>query len=549
MKLFARITKIDEAKREVWGRVAEEVLDNAGEIFDYATSAPYIKQWSGDFEKITGGRSLGNIRAMHGNVAAGKAIAVICDDAAKTFDIGTKIVDDNEWQKCLEGVYTGFSLGGKYIKKWTDPADARHTGYTGRPGEVSLVDKPCGPTSLFDVIKADGTTLQKKFKTPEDAVEELAELLKGGKISPQRLVELAKAETMDGEEIDPDEITDDDRPDDCSPEDWDAMSPDEKAQAVADSIDAGAEKVDETKARINALEKRSPKLHALVLRKREFSQKQRDAAADSGAALPDGSFPIKNAEDVRNAVKLCGNAKDPAAAKAHIIKRAKALGAEAELPEDWGKIDSAGDMQKRFDAAIRVITACCDEIAVCRKLADPALPTAELDALVLKALGPDTIAKIDFSGGKGIVATLREAALAKYGARNSASDAVNLQKAHDAIVSCGAMCAMPQDTGNADVGITDTLKGDGAGDLRKIIGAQTDTIAGLTKRLEEIEKQPVPRKGRLMVVGKGQDIAGGDTDADDKGAIAQPGEHNPEAALALMKAAVLQGYGDRLRKN
>jgi hypothetical protein len=45
-------------------------------------------------------------------VAAGKVIAYQPDDAAKAIDIGTKIVDDAEWEKVEEGVYTGFSIGG-----------------------------------------------------------------------------------------------------------------------------------------------------------------------------------------------------------------------------------------------------------------------------------------------------------------------------------------------------------------------------------------------------------------------------------------------------
>jgi hypothetical protein len=70
---------------------------------------------------------------------------------------------------------------------------------------------------------------------------------------------------------------------------------------------------------------------------REFSEEQRKTLAKSGAAMPGGSFPISNTGDLRNAVKAVGRAKDYAAAKAHIISRAKALGATSELPDDWVK--------------------------------------------------------------------------------------------------------------------------------------------------------------------------------------------------------------------
>lgn len=66
---------------------------------------------------------------------------------------------------------------------------------------------------------------------------------------------------------------------------------------------------------------------------RDFNAKKRKSLAKSGAAMPDGSFPIENVQDLKNAVKLAGNAKDPAAAKAHIKKRAKALG-QSDLVKD-----------------------------------------------------------------------------------------------------------------------------------------------------------------------------------------------------------------------
>ena len=60
---------------------------------------------------------------------------------------------------------------------------------------------------------------------------------------------------------------------------------------------------------------------------RTFTAEQRRKHAKSGAALPDGSYPILNQEDANNAAILAGKGK---AAKstvhAHIRKRVKALG-------------------------------------------------------------------------------------------------------------------------------------------------------------------------------------------------------------------------------
>lgn len=69
--------------------------------------------------------------------------------------------------------------------------------------------------------------------------------------------------------------------------------------------------------------------------KADFSEKERKKLAKKKEALPDGSFPIRNASDLKNAIQAIGRAKDPAKAKAWIKKRAKALGKENLLPDTW----------------------------------------------------------------------------------------------------------------------------------------------------------------------------------------------------------------------
>lgn len=76
---------------------------------------------------------------------------------------------------------------------------------------------------------------------------------------------------------------------------------------------------------------------------RKFSADQRKKAAGQGHALSDGSFPIKNAEDLHNAIRLAGKAKDPAKARAHIKKRAAALGLSNLIPDSWKSQKSALD--------------------------------------------------------------------------------------------------------------------------------------------------------------------------------------------------------------
>ena len=67
----------------------------------------------------------------------------------------------------------------------------------------------------------------------------------------------------------------------------------------------------------------------------ELDTEERRKLADQGKALPDGSFPIRDREDLKDAVQSYGRAKDKAAAKRWIKRRARELNAEKELPEDW----------------------------------------------------------------------------------------------------------------------------------------------------------------------------------------------------------------------
>ncbi len=179
------ITKIDRERREVWGIAAVEEPDRAGEVLDYATSKPHFENWSKSFVDATGGQSLGNLRSMHTKIAAGKLIAFTPNDTLKRFEVGAKVIDDNEWKKCEEGVYTGFSIGGDYVgAKWDDPVHKGFKRYTGAPAELSLVDAPCIPGATFEVVKdAAGGTELRKFacvRIDELAKSLASKMVKGG---------------------------------------------------------------------------------------------------------------------------------------------------------------------------------------------------------------------------------------------------------------------------------------------------------------------------------------------------------------------------------
>jgi hypothetical protein len=178
------ITKIDRERHEVWGVAAVEEPDRAGEVLDYDTSKPHFERWSQSFVDATNGASLGNLRSMHTKIAAGKLISFKPNDALKRFEVGAKVIDENEWKKCEEGVYTGFSIGGDYVgQKWEDPVHKGFKRYTGAPAELSLVDAPCIPGATFEVVKAGGGTELRKFaciRTDELAKSLASKMVKAG---------------------------------------------------------------------------------------------------------------------------------------------------------------------------------------------------------------------------------------------------------------------------------------------------------------------------------------------------------------------------------
>ena len=111
----------------------------------------------------------------------------------------------------------------------------------------------------------------------------------------------------------------------------DEMSPDEKVTSVEKA----------TKEMIKRMQnpKHSMKdtLKSIVFgQKRTFSTEERKRLAKTGAAMPDGGYPIVTVEDLKNAIRAIGRAANPAAAKRHIKKRARSLDKSDLIPKEWG---------------------------------------------------------------------------------------------------------------------------------------------------------------------------------------------------------------------
>jgi hypothetical protein len=91
---------------------------------------------------------------------------------------------------------------------------------------------------------------------------------------------------------------------------------------------------------------------------KQYNTEQRREMAGKGWALPDGSFPIADTQDLQNAVQAIGRgANNPKAQiKAHIVKRARSLGATDMLPPDW-----AGSTKETANSNEKEVEVMADE--------------------------------------------------------------------------------------------------------------------------------------------------------------------------------------------
>lgn len=154
--LFVPLTKRDDEKRMVYGYASTEAIDSDGEVI----SREAIQG------ALPGYMKFGNIREMHQLSAVGVTKETEIDD--KGLYIGAKIVDDDAWNKVKEGVYKGFSIGGRAterVGKKITKLDLI---------EISLVDRPANPEALIEVFKAQQTEGSTSMATASDQTTEQA---------------------------------------------------------------------------------------------------------------------------------------------------------------------------------------------------------------------------------------------------------------------------------------------------------------------------------------------------------------------------------------
>lgn len=149
---YAPIEKADEEQRMVYGYASTEALDSQGEVVKKEALSSAID----DYMKWA------NIREMHQPSAVGKTKQANLDE--KGMYIAAKIVDEEAWKKVKEGVYNGFSIGGRIkTMKGNEIVDLSLS-------EISLVDRPANPECKIDVFKAD---MEQPDKNEEKKPEEV----------------------------------------------------------------------------------------------------------------------------------------------------------------------------------------------------------------------------------------------------------------------------------------------------------------------------------------------------------------------------------------
>lgn len=170
LTFYTPISKVDEELRMVYGYASTEHLDSQGEVVKKEALSDAID----DYMKWA------NIREMHQPSAVGKAKKAEID--GKGLYIAAKVVDDNAWNKVKEGVYNGFSIGGRVKTIKGNEISSLSL------SEISLVDRPANPECKFDVFKADFIKEEKKItqlpmkKAEEQVVKPQTEVVPGTQV-------------------------------------------------------------------------------------------------------------------------------------------------------------------------------------------------------------------------------------------------------------------------------------------------------------------------------------------------------------------------------
>ena len=347
----------DDGSMFVYGLATDPTLDMDQQICDPGWLKSAMPQWF---------KTGANVREQHSSIAAGVGIELNAD--GDKWMLKSEVVDPVTQTKVRKGVLKGYSIGIKQAKVMKSDEAPNGVIVGGNIVEVSLVDRPANPSARIEIAKSvNGELTMSEIEKADDILQEA--VMTEGPAAEGRTPEDRELVCTDCEGEGKVHTVNNEwntcemcggtglRPED-SPLDIVQEDPSHPAANLRQDTGINEAKADEPE-----------------VEKREFTDAERAEAADAGQAMPDGSYPIKTVKDLKNAIQSYGRAKDPAKVKAHIIARAKALGKESMIPENWSKAIEAdtakaeemehdpADLKAVRDALIALIKAELDEMA------------------------------------------------------------------------------------------------------------------------------------------------------------------------------------------
>ena len=320
----------DDGSMFVYGLATDPSLDLDQQICDPGWLKTAMPQWF---------KTGANVREQHSSIAAGVGIELNAD--GDKWMLKSEVVDPVTQTKVRKGVLKGYSIGIKQAQVMKSDEAPNGVIVGGNIVEVSLVDRPANPSARIEIAKSvNGELTMSEIAKADDILHE-AVMTEGpaaeGRTPEDRNLVCTDCEGEGKVHTNTNEWNTCEmcggtglRPED-SPLDIIQEDPSHPAANLRQDTGITDGKADEPE-----------------VEKREFTDAQREEMASAGQALPDGSYPIKTVKDLKNAIQAFGRAKDKAKVKEHIIARAKALGKESMIPEDWTKSTEA-DVEKADD--------------------------------------------------------------------------------------------------------------------------------------------------------------------------------------------------------
>jgi len=198
--LYADITKADQ--RIASGIASTDTIDDQPGVLDGQAYVGDVVDTGAVEGALDDYLKWSNVREMHTNSAVGTAITAKVIDGK--LHLSVKVVDDGAWEKVKQGVYKGFSIGGRALKSRLEQLpDGRFIRRILKMvlTEISLVDRPANPEARILVFKgadmAGQETDNQDTETGDDPIADVRKLagkpIKKAAADPAKIVAMIQA--------------------------------------------------------------------------------------------------------------------------------------------------------------------------------------------------------------------------------------------------------------------------------------------------------------------------------------------------------------------